>query len=243
MTQWMRPYLRTEGQYDVHRDWQIKSLQTDRWTKRQIDRRMDRQMKLILILCSKSEGWTEISRSYSCFVWNRSEMMLGQFFIWFEEDMVFCFNDLFPLKTILPFDRCINGWTKTHRQLRLDQEGLMDKQTWNCLHWSIQFTECPSCIGLHLVPLKDEYLNSKNPKYFRFGPCKDLGNSDNFHTVVYNHIYKNPGCGRRDPKYQPPNSNKNDGTCGSVQDVYADGCAYCLTDGSADRYTEWQTVR
>ncbi len=107
---------------------------------------------------------------------------------------------------------------------------------WNCLRWSIHFEiesrrknnkmcliqciDCPFCIGLHLVPLKDDYFKGKNPKCFWFWPCKDLvyhfKNSDNFHTVVYDHICKNPGCRRRDPNYQPTHSSKHNGTCGSV---------------------------
>ena len=107
---------------------------------------------------------------------------------------------------------------------------------WNCLRWSIHFEiesrrknnkmcliqciDCPSCIGLNLVPLKDDYFKGKNPKCFWFWHHKDLvhcfKNSDNFHAVVYDHIWKNPGCPRRDPNYQPTHSSKRNDTCGSV---------------------------
>jgi hypothetical protein len=84
----------------------------------------------------------------------------------------------------------------------------------------IQCIDCPSCIGLNLVPLKDDYFKGKNPKCFWFWHRKDLvrcfKNSDNFHAVVYDHIWKNPGCPRRDPNYQPTHSSKRNDTCGSV---------------------------
>ena len=98
--------------------------------------------------------------------------------------------------------------------LKLNPEGRTLKM---CL---IQGIDCPSCIRLHLVPLRDNYFKGKNPKCFWFWPRKDLvccfKNSDNFHTVVYDHICNNPGCPRRDPNYQPAHSSKRDGTCGSV---------------------------
>jgi len=84
----------------------------------------------------------------------------------------------------------------------------------------IQCIDCPSCIGLSLVPLKDDYFKGRKPKCFWFWPRKDLvrrfKNSGNFHTVVYDHICKNPGCPRKDPNYQPAHSSKRDSTCGSV---------------------------
>ena len=83
----------------------------------------------------------------------------------------------------------------------------------------IQCIDCPSCNGLSLVPLKDDYFNGRKPKCFWFWPRKDLvcrfKNSGNFHTVVYDHFCKNPGCPRKDPNYQPTHSSKLDGTCGS----------------------------
>ena len=82
--------------------------------------------------------------------------------------------------------------------LKLSPKG----RTTMCL---IQCIDCPSCIGLSLVPLKDDYFNGRKPKCFWFWPRKDLvrcfKNSGNFHTVVYNHICKNPGCQRKDPNY------------------------------------------
>ncbi len=84
----------------------------------------------------------------------------------------------------------------------------------------IHCIDCPSCIGLSLVPLKDAYFNGRKPKCFWFWPRKDLfccfKNSGNFHTVVYDHICKNPGCPRKDPNYQPTHLSKCDGTCRSV---------------------------
>ena len=98
--------------------------------------------------------------------------------------------------------------------LKLNPEGRTLKM---CL---IQCIDCPSCIRLHLVPLNDDYFKGKNLKCFWFWPRKDLvhcfKNSDNFHTVVYDHICKNPGCPRRDPNYQPTHSSKRNGTCESV---------------------------
>jgi len=92
-----------------------------------------------------------------------------------------------------------------------------DGETIMCL---IQCIDCPSCIGLSLVPLKDDYFKGRKPKCFWFWPRKDLvrrfKNSGNFHTVVYDHICKNPGCPRKDPNYQPAHSSKRDSTCGSV---------------------------
>jgi hypothetical protein len=46
-----------------------------------------------------------------------------------------------------------------------------NRETTMCL---IQCIDCPSCIGLSLVPLKDDYFNGRKPKCFWFWPCKDL---------------------------------------------------------------------
>ena len=46
-----------------------------------------------------------------------------------------------------------------------------DRETTMCL---IQCIDCPSCIGLSLVPLKDDYFKGRKPKCFWFWPRKDL---------------------------------------------------------------------
>ncbi len=84
----------------------------------------------------------------------------------------------------------------------------------NPVHW------LPILYWITHSSCKDDYFKGKNPKCFWFWPSKDLvghfKNSVNFHTVVYDHICKNPGCPRRDPNYQPTHLSKRNGTCGSV---------------------------